>query len=147
MVADDEMSREELLRTIQRMVKQHGERWTGQRDLICQIFIDAGEHLTSDELYQLVHDQDPSVSMTTVYRTMNLLCDLGIAAKRHFEGKSAAFELLLGKGHHHHLIDTDSGRVIEFVDDELEQVMQRVAEQLGYKIACHRIEIFGKPLG
>ncbi|MFW5846117.1 MAG: Fur family transcriptional regulator [Planctomycetota bacterium] len=143
---EEDMTPEELLDAIRSMVKQQGERWTQQRAVIITEVIRSEEHLTTEELLALARERDASVSMTTVYRTMNLLVDLGVVAKRQFNQTSARFELLLGKGHHHHLIDTDSGAVIEFLDDELEVAMQRIARELGYEIACHRIEIFGKPL-
>ena len=77
---------------------------------------------------------------------MNLLVQTGLIAKRHFNEASAAFDLVIGKGHHHHLIDIENDRIIEFNDDELEEIMSRIAKDLGYKISCHKLEIFGQPL-
>ena len=146
MVDEVEMSEEEILRTIKRAVRQRGVRWTTQRETIVTAFIRQDRHLTAEELHQLVREIDPSVSAATVYRTMNLLVDTGMAAKRHFQEGSAAFDLVLGKGHHHHLIDVDSGRILEFTNDEMEEILNSIAKKMGYRLACHKIELFGVPL-
>lgn len=143
---DEDMAPEEILRTIKRAVRGKGVRWTGQRESIITTFIEQDRHLTAEELHQLVRSSDPTISAATVYRTMNLLVEAGMAAKRHFQGGSAAFDLTIGKGHHHHLIDVDSGRIIEFKDDQMERLLEGVAAKLGYRIACHKIELFGVPL-
>ena len=143
---EEDMAPEEILATIKRAVRGKGVRWTGQREAIISTFIDQDRHLTAEELHQLVREVDSSISAATVYRTMNLLVDAGMAAKRHFQGGSAAFDLTIGKGHHHHLIDVDSGRIIEFRNDEMEKLLEGVAAKLGYRIACHKIELFGVPL-
>lgn len=143
---DEDMEPDEILATIKRAVKGKGVRWTGQREAIISTFIDQDRHLTAEELHQLVRELDSSISAATVYRTMNLLVDAGMAAKRHFQGGSAAFDLTIGKGHHHHLIDVDTGHIIEFKDDDLEALLEDLAAKKGYRIACHKIELFGVPL-
>ncbi|MDA3963463.1 MAG: transcriptional repressor [Planctomycetota bacterium] len=143
---DEDMEPAEILSTIQRAVRARGVRWTGQREAIIGTFIDQDRHLTAEELHQLVRAQDATISAATVYRTMNLLVEIGMAAKRHFNGDSASFDLTIGKGHHHHLIDVDSGRIIEFKNDEMEAILATIAEQYGYRIACHKIELFGVPI-
>jgi len=142
----EEMSEEEILRTIRMAVRKRGVRWTQQRESVVSTFIGQHRHLTAEDLHHLVREVDPSVSAATVYRTMNLLVEIGMAAKRHFRGGSAAFDLVLGKGHHHHLIDVDSGRIIEFTNDEMETILEGIARNLGYRISCHKIELFGVPL-
>jgi Fur family ferric uptake transcriptional regulator len=143
---DEDMAPEEILRTIKRAVRGKGVRWTGQREAIIATFIEQDRHLTAEELHQLVRSADPSISAATVSRTMTLRVDAGMAAQRHFQGGSAAFDLTIGKGHHHHLIDVDSGRIIEFKDDQMERLLEDLAAKLGYRIACHKIELFGVPL-
>ncbi|MHC5067357.1 MAG: Fur family transcriptional regulator [Planctomycetota bacterium] len=145
-IGDHDMTPDEAVATIRQAIKGRGVRWTHQREVIIRTFIDADRHLTADEVHGLARIEDGSLSAATVYRTMNLLVECGMAEKRHFQGDSAAFDLTLGKGHHHHLIDVDSGRVIEFKNDEMEAVLQRIAEELGYRISCHKIELFGVPL-
>ena len=140
------MSPEEILSTIKRAVRGKGVRWTGQREAIITTFIAQDRHLTAEELHALVREDDQSISAATVYRTMNLLVEAGMAAKRHFSEGSAAFDLTIGKGHHHHLIDVDSGKIIEFKNDEMERILREIAEKFGYRIACHKIELFGVAL-
>jgi len=143
---DDQMDPDEILATIKQAVRKGGVRWTSQRELIIKTFIDADRHLTAEELHQTVRQVDPSISAATVYRTMNLLVEIGMAAKRHFTEGSASYDLVIGKGHHHHLIDVDNGNIIEFIDDEMEKVVRKIANTLGYRLACHKIELFGVPL-
>ena len=143
---EEDMEPEEILRTIKQAVRGKGVRWTDQRETVITTFIAQDRHLTAEELHQLVRDKDATISAATVYRTMNLLVDAGMAAKRHFQGGSAAFDLTIGKGHHHHIIDVDSGRIIEFKNDEMERILRDVAASHGYRLACHKIELFGVPL-
>lgn len=141
-----ELDLEATIKTVRQAVKQRGVRWTAQREAIVKTFVEEDRHLTAEELLVLVREVDPSVSAATVYRTMNLLVESGLAAKRNFTGGSAAFEMILGKEHHHHLIDVETGGIIEFRDDEVEGILAEVAERLGYRISCHKIELFGVPL-
>jgi Fur family ferric uptake transcriptional regulator len=142
---EHKVDREDVLRTVRQAVRKKGVRWTTQREAIVGTFVDAGRHITAEELHQVVRTIDPTVSAATVYRTMNLLVEIGMAAKRHFTEGSAAFDLVFGKGHHHHLIDVDSGDIIEFIDPEMEELVQRIASKLGYRMTCHKIELFGVP--
>ena len=143
---EEDMTEDEIVRSMRLAVKKAGVRWTIQRESIVRTFISERRHLTAEELHDIVKGEDASVSVATVYRTMNLLVQTGLVAKRHFSEGSAAFDLVIGKGHHHHLIDIENDRIIEFNDDELEQIMSRIAKDLGYQISCHKLEIFGKPL-
>jgi Fur family ferric uptake transcriptional regulator len=145
-VIEEDMTEDEIVRAMRLAVKKAGVRWTIQRESIVRTFIRERRHLTAEELYDIVKSDDASVSVATVYRTMNLLVQTGLVAKRHFNEASAAFDLVIGKGHHHHLIDIENDRIIEFNDDELEEIMDRIAKDLGYKISCHKLEIFGQPL-
>jgi Fur family ferric uptake transcriptional regulator len=126
--------------------KQRQIRWTSQRQVIAEIFIDSGDHLSAEELHQRVRDVDPSVSAATVYRTINLLVDIGVAVKRNFHEASATFECTVGKRHHHHLINIETGEVIEFVSEELEELKRRIANDLGFDLVEHELELFGRPL-
>ena len=142
----EELSDEEILKTIKQALRKREVRWTSRREIIVNEFIAADRHLTAEELHDIVRKIDSGISTATVYRTMNMLVEAGMAEKRHFKSGSAAFDLVLGKGHHHHLIDVDSGDIIEFNNDELEEVISRVTAELGYKLSCHKIELFGRPL-
>ena len=145
-VIEEDMTEDEIVKAMRLAVKKAGVRWTIQRETIVRSFIRERRHLTAEDLHDIVKTDDSSVSVATVYRTMNLLVQTGLVAKRNFTEGSAAFDLVIGKGHHHHLIDIENDRIIEFNDDELEEIMSRIATDLGYKISCHKLEIFGKPL-
>jgi Fur family ferric uptake transcriptional regulator len=132
-VIEEDMTEDEIVRAMRLAVKKAGVRWTIQRESIVRTFIRERRHLTAEELYDIVKSDDASVSVATVYRTMNLLVQTGLVAKRHFNEASAAFEI-------------ENDRIIEFNDDELEEIMDRIAKDLGYKISCHKLEIFGQPL-
>ena len=135
-----------LLKTIQAKARDKGVRWTEQRDVIVQTFIDCGEHVSVEDLHAEVKKIDPSVSPATAYRTMNLLVELGIAVKRIFGEGSAHFELVVNRDHHDHLIDVESGEVHEFTNDEIEELQKLVAKQLGYDLVDHRLVLYGKRL-
>ena len=145
-VIEEDMTEDEIVKAMRLAVKKAGVRWTIQRETIVRSFIRERRHLTAEDLHDIVKTDDSSVSVATVYRTMNLLVQTGLVAKRNFTEGSAAFDLVIGKGHHHHLIDIENDRIIEFNDDELEEIMSRIATDLGYKISCHKLEIFGKPI-
>ena len=142
----EEMSEKVKAKTIEQALRQSGVRWTGQRQAIIDALVATDDHLTAEDLLQASRALDASVSAPTVYRTLNLLVESGLVSKRSFQGDSAYYELLLGKGHHHHLIDVESGNIIEFTDDKLDALLEEFAAQKGYRIACHKIELFAVPL-
>lgn len=142
----EEMSNEVKAKTIEQALRKTGVRWTGQRQAIIEALVGTDKHLTAEDLLQESRKLDPSVSAPTVYRTLNLLVEASLVSKRAFQGDSAYYEVLLGKGHHHHLIDVENGNIIEFTDDKLDALLDDFAAQHGYKIACHKIELFAVPL-
>ena len=134
----------ELLARIHQKVKQKKIRWTDQRKVIIETFIASQDHVAVEDLHQEVRAIDPSVSAATVYRTMNLLVEIGVAVKRIFSQGSAHFELLVDRTHHDHLIDVDNGEVYEFVNEEIEDLQRLVAARLGYELTDHRLVLYGK---
>ncbi len=138
------IDREELLARIREEAKLKNVRWTGQRKVIIETFIDSGHHISVEELHKEIKEIDPSVSAATVYRTMNLLVEIGVAVKRIFDQGSASFELVVDRKHHDHLIDVDTGDVHEFTNDEIEELQKVVAERLGYELIDHRLVLYGK---
>ena len=137
---------QEAIEKIRAAAKQRQVRWTNQRQVIAEIFIESGEHLSAEELHQRVREVDPTVSAATVYRTINLLVDIGVAVKRNFHEASATFECTVGKQHHHHIINIETGEVIEFVSEELEELKRKIANDLGFELVEHELELFGRPL-
>ena len=122
--------------------KQKGVKLTDQRKLIAQIMSDSHDHPNVDELYKRVSKIDSKISIATVYRTVKLFEESGILAKHDFKGRKARYEEL-NEGHHDHLIDIKSGEIIEFVDNEIEELQKKVAEKYGYKLVDHKLELYG----
>lgn len=116
---------------------------TGQRRVIALVLSESGDHPDVEELYRRAAARDPRISIATVYRTVRLFEEHGILERRDFGGGRARYEAT-EHGHHHHLIDIDSGRVIEFSDVEHEQVLAAIAARLGFELVSHRLELFGR---
>ena len=128
---------------IERLCVEHGLKMTGQRRVIARVLSDAGDHPDVEELYRRAVLLDSRISIATVYRTVRLLEEKGILERRDFGGGRARYEPT-EHGHHHHLIDIDSGKVVEFEDPEHERVMQAIAARLGFDLVSHRLELFGR---
>ena len=116
---------------------------TGQRRVIARVLSEAVDHPDVEELYRRASALDARISVATVYRTVRLLEEKGILERRDFGGGRARYEAS-EHGHHHHLIDVDSGRVFEFEDAGHEQVIKAIAARLGFDLVSHRLELFGK---
>ena len=128
---------------IERLCIDKGLKMTGQRRVIARVLSQAEDHPDVEELYRRASALDPRISIATVYRTVRLLEENGILERRDFGGGRARYEPT-EHGHHHHLIDIDSGKVIEFEDPEHERVMQAIAARLGFELVSHRLELFGR---
>ena len=121
---------------------KRGLKSTKQREAIIDVFFRAGGHVTISELLAKVRRKEPRVGFATVYRTLRLLCDAGLADERHFGGGLARYERA-GGAHHDHLICTTCGRVEEFENPAIEQLQDDVARAHGFRIASHKHEIYG----
>jgi Fur family ferric uptake transcriptional regulator len=122
-----------------------GLRMTGQRRVIAQVLEDSDDHPDVEELYSRASAVDTGISIATVYRTVKLFEEAGILDKLEFGDGRARYEDA-ERDHHDHLIDLNSGEVIEFVDDEIEALQQRIAQKLGYELRGHRLELYGVPI-
>jgi Fur family ferric uptake transcriptional regulator len=131
-----------MMSRIERLCVEKGLKMTGQRRVIAQVLSDAGDHPDVEELYRRAVAQDSRMSIATVYRTVRLLEENGILERRDFGGGRARYEPT-SPGPHHHLVDIETGRVIEFIDPELEQAIRAIAARLGFELASHRLELFG----
>jgi Fur family transcriptional regulator, ferric uptake regulator len=122
-----------------------GLKMTDQRKVILRVLEDSGDHPSVDTVCDRAKKIDPSISIATVYRTLGLLDELGLVIKHDFGETYARFEVKPehDHGHHHHLIDTESGQVIEFQSEEMEEAIHRIARELGYEVVDHTFEIFG----
>jgi len=128
---------------IERICIDKGLKMTGQRRVIARVLSDAEDHPDVEELYRRAALLDARISVATVYRTVRLLEEKNILARRDFGGGRARYEAT-EHGHHYHLIDVETGKVIEFEDSEHEKLMRRIAEKLGFELATHRMELFGR---
>ena len=129
---------------IQRCETQ-GIRLTGQRRAVVRALEESTDHPSVEELHQRAIQLDPQVSIATVYRTVKLLEEIGMIERHEFLDGRARYEDA-EREHHDHLIDINSGRVIEFVDAEVEALQQAIAERLGYRLKGHRMELYGVPI-
>ncbi|MBV8095376.1 MAG: transcriptional repressor [Acetobacteraceae bacterium] len=128
---------------IERLCVERGLKMTGQRRVIARVLSEASDHPNVEELYRRAALLDSRISIATVYRTVRLLEEQGILEKRDFGGGRARYEAT-EHGHHYHLIDIDTGKVIEFADEAHEALMQAVAARLGFDIVSVRLELFGR---
>ncbi|WP_431282387.1 Fur family transcriptional regulator [Humitalea sp. 24SJ18S-53] len=128
---------------IERLCIERGLKMTGQRRLIARVLSDAEDHPDVEELYRRALALDARVSIATVYRTVRLLEEKGILERHDFGGARARYEPT-EHGHHHHLIDVETGKVVEFEDEAHEAVMQAIAARLGFELVGHRLEMFGR---
>ena len=119
-----------------------GVRLTEQRKLVAKAMSESEDHPDVDELHKRVSKLDPRVSIATVYRTVKLFEEAGIVSKHDFKGTKARYEQTTME-HHDHLIDVNTGEIIEFVNNDIEKLQKKVAEELGYKLVDHRLELYG----
>ena len=132
---------------IERLCVERGLKMTGQRRLIARVLSEAQDHPDVEEVYRRALAIDSKVSIATVYRTVRLLEEKGILERLDFGGGRARYEPT-DHGHHYHLIDVDSGKVIEFEDAAHERLVQEIAARLGFSLIGQRLELFGrKPKG
>ncbi|GAB4294455.1 MAG: Fur family transcriptional regulator [Roseovarius sp.] len=131
--------------TITDRCEAKGLRMTGQRRTIAAVLEESDDHPDVEELYTRASARDPGISIATVYRTVKLFEEAGILEKLEFGDGRARYEDA-ERDHHDHLIDMNSGAVIEFVDPEIEALQERIAEKLGYRLIGHRLELYGVPL-
>jgi len=128
---------------IERLCVQQGLKMTGQRRVIARVLSEAEDHPDVEELYRRAAALDERISIATVYRTVRLLEERGILERRDFGGGRARYEPT-EHGRHYHLIDVDTGRVLEFEDMEHEGLMEQIAARLGFDLVSTRLEIYGR---
>jgi Fur family ferric uptake transcriptional regulator len=128
---------------IERLCIERGLKMTGQRRLIARVLSEAEDHPDVEELYRRAVTLDARISVATVYRTVRLLEEKGIVERRDFGGGRARYDPT-DRGHHHHLIDVDTGSVMEFEDPEHEKLAQAIARRLGFTLVGQRLELFGR---
>ena len=139
------------MNVIEEKCKAKGVRLTDQRKIIAQVMSDSKikygskDHPDVDELHKRVSAIDSKISIATVYRTVKLFEESGIVEKHDFKGGKARYEQSPDE-HHDHLIDINSGEIVEFVDKEIEKLQNEVAKKLGYKLVDHKLELYGSKI-
>ena len=128
--------------TIEKKCAAKGLKLTDQRKIIAKVMSESTDHPAVDELYNRVSLIDSKISIATVYRTVKLFEEAGILTKHDFKGGKARYEEL-SESHHDHLIDVNTGEIIEFVDEEIEKLQKKVAEKYGYELVDHKLELYG----
>ncbi|MBL6623911.1 MAG: transcriptional repressor [Rhizobiales bacterium] len=127
--------------SIEKKCVQFGLRMTEQRKIIARVLSASDDHPDAEELYRRTSKINKNISLATVYRTLKLFNDNGILEKHEFKDGKSRYETIPAN-HHDHLIDIKTGSVIEFHDEEIEKLQERIAEKLGYNIINHRLEIY-----
>ncbi len=131
--------------TILSRCEDHGLRMTEQRRTIAGVLEAATDHPDVEELYNRASAADPRISLATVYRTVKLFEEAGILEKHEFGDGRARYETT-DREHHDHLIDMNTGEVIEFVDPDIEALQEKIAAKLGYRLMGHRLELYAVPI-
>lgn len=130
---------------LERFCAERGLRMTGQRRIIARVLSEADDHPDVEEVYRRASTLDPRISLSTVYRTVRLLEGAGILERHAFGDGRARYEPV-GHGHHDHLINVTTGEVIEFHNEQIERLQEAVAQELGFRLIGHRLELFGMPI-
>ncbi len=130
---------------IEERCTEYGLRMTGQRRTIARVLSAATDHPDVEEVHRRAHQIDAGISLSTVYRTLKLFAEKGILERHEFGHGRGRYEVA-SRQHHDHLVDVGSGRVIEFSNEEIEALQERIARELGYKLVGHRLELYGVPI-
>ena len=130
---------------IEKLCVEKGMRMTDQRRVVARVLSVAKDHPDVEELYRRAHAEDPHISIATVYRTVRLFEEAGIIERHDFRDGRSRYEEAPDV-HHDHLIDMRTGRVIEFVDEDIEKLQQAIAKRLGFRLIDHRLELYGVPV-
>ncbi len=136
--------RSSALERLEQLCIDKGLRMTEQRRTIARVLSTASDHPDVEELHRRAHAVDPHISIATVYRTVRLFEESGILTKHDFRDGRSRYEEA-SESHHDHLIDMKNGKVVEFVDDEIEALQNAIARRLGYRLVDHRLELYGVP--
>jgi len=133
------------MNNIEEKCKTKGVRLTDQRKVIAAVMSNSNDHPDVDELHKRVNKINKKISIATVYRTVKLFEESGILEKHDFKGGKARYEQS-PEEHHDHLIDINSGEIIEFVDKDIEILQDKVAKKFGYKLVDHKLELYGSKI-
>jgi Fur family ferric uptake transcriptional regulator len=139
------VNQQSLQSRLERLCLEKGLKMTDQRRIIARVLSEASDHPDVEAVYRRATDIDPKISIATVYRTVRLFEEAKILERHDFGDGRSRYEEITDE-HHDHLIDVDSGRVIEFQNEEIEALQRKIAEKLGYRLIDHRLELYAVPL-
>jgi Fur family ferric uptake transcriptional regulator len=125
-------------------IEERGLKHSRQRERIAETFFAMGGHVTVEQLVVRVRREDPRMSVATVYRTMKLLAECGLAVTRQFGDGQTRYEAAAGRAHHDHLICTECGEIVEFANERIEVLQALVARRHGFEVESHRLELYGR---
>lgn len=140
------MAKQAEKRDLIAFAKAHGVRLTGQRRIILEVLAASDAHPDALELHRLVAKAHPSISLATVYRTVNLLEEKGVLEKHTFADGRSRYESTIGTHHHHHMINVETGDVIEFSSEEFERLHAEICRKHGYEVVDHKLELYVRPI-
>ncbi|MBI3804837.1 MAG: transcriptional repressor [Nitrospirae bacterium] len=135
------VKKEETL--LQEHIAKHHLKVTKERSAILQAFMEAQRHVTAEELYRMMKEKDASIGLATIYRTLNLFCECGLAEQRQFGDGHARYELIYNVNHHDHLVCTQCKKIIEFENLDIEKLQEKVARENRFTIYSHKLELYG----
>jgi Fur family ferric uptake transcriptional regulator len=128
---------------LERALARRGLRHTRQREVLTEIFFKTDGHFSLDELLAMAKTKNAGIGYATVYRTLKLLTELGLAQERQFADGQTRYEATDGQHHHDHLICTRCRKIVEFEEDRIEKLQDEVAERLGFRLSSHKMELYG----
>lgn len=131
------------IRIFEKFIAEKGLKSTRQRDDIINTFLKSDGHLSVEDLHHMVQEINPKIGYATVYRTLKLLSESGLAAERHFDDGQTRYEHLNPEEHHDHLICLGCGKIIEFEDQRIEDLQDEVAKSLSFRVVTHKLELYG----
>lgn len=143
MGAHAEHNVEQLRARLNDYMTRHGLRSTEQRRVVTELFFSSQGHLSIEDLLEQVRLEEPKIGYATVYRTLKLLKECGLAYERHFGDGVSRYEVAWEDEHHDHLICAECEKIIEFEEDNIEQLQRKVANKYGFKLVRHKLELYG----
>lgn len=143
MVRRKQTRRREEFEVLDRYIVEKGLKHSRQREIILKRFLETEGHLSVDELYQIVQRRHPEIGRTTIYRTLKLLCDAELAKAIEFRDGRTRYEHIYKQGHHDHMICIPCGTIVEFRNEEIQRLQEKLAKKHGFTVDSHRHQIFG----
>lgn len=129
---------------LDKYLERHQLKQTKQREKIVKLFLDIDTHMSAESLHVALKDEGENIGLATIYRTLNLLADAGLAVSRSFQDGKNVYEILHPDEHHDHLVCLDCGEIIEFENEKIEELQTQVAKQFGFDLVNHRLDLFGR---